>query len=193
MNVSNTPKDKPRLPPGQRLVKGFPILDLGTRPEIPLEDWFLEVKGLVENPVRWTWDQFMAQPQTEVVADFHCVTTWSAYDYRWEGVLFSTLAQKVKPKPEARFIYVLSYDNYSTNLPLEVAMDKDVLLAWKWNEEPLPREHGGPVRLVVPKRYAWKSAKWIKEIHFLDHEIRGYWEQRGYSTSADPWLEERYG
>lgn len=185
-------QEKPRLPPGQHLVQGFPVLDLGIQPDISLDQWQLEVRGLVENPLRWSWKQFIAQPQSEIMADFHCVTTWSAYDYRWEGVLFSHLVQVAKPKSEAKFIYVLSYDNYATNLPLEVAMGSDVLLAWKWNGQPLTKEHGGPVRLVVPKRYGWKSAKWVKEIHFLEEDIRGYWEQRGYSNSADPWREERY-
>jgi DMSO/TMAO reductase YedYZ molybdopterin-dependent catalytic subunit len=146
----------------------------------------------VENPFVWTWQDFLAQPQMTSVSDFHCVTTWSTFDNRWEGVSFRRLMQVAGVKPEARFVYFTSYDDYSTNLPLEACDDDDVLLARTWNGQPLPREHGGPVRVIVPKRYAWKGAKWIKEIVFLDQDRPGYWEVRGYSNTALPWDEDRY-
>ncbi|MBI5411183.1 MAG: sulfite oxidase-like oxidoreductase [Nitrospirae bacterium] len=181
-----------RLPPGQHVTKGWPVLDLGIHPSIPLEQWTLAVGGLVEAPFTWNWDDFMAQPQVQLTSDFHCVTTWSTFDNVWEGVTFRQLIQVARPRPEARFVYVTTYDNYSTNLPLEACDDDDVLLARTWNGRPLPREHGGPVRIIVPKRYAWKGAKWVKEILFLEQDRLGYWEVRGYSNTALPWEEDRY-
>ena len=182
-----------RLPPGQHLVKNWPVLDLGIHPTVEPDRWRLSVGGLVEAPLSWTWEQFLAQPQTQGFSDFHCVTTWSTYDNAWEGMLFRHLVELVRPRPDARFVYFSSYDNYSTNLPLDACLDDDVLLARTWNGQPLPREHGGPVRMIVPKRYAWKGAKWVTEILFLDHDRQGYWEVRGYSNTAMPWQEDRYG
>ncbi len=181
-----------RLPPGQHKVSGWPILDLGVHPDLPLEQWTLTVSGLVEQPFTWTWEQFLSQPQVELVTDFHCVTTWSTFDNAWKGVLFRHIMQMAKPRPEAKFIYFTSYDKYSTNLPLEACDDEDVLLIHRWNGKPLPKEHGGPVRMHVPKRYAWKGAKWVKEISFLEQDKPGYWEVRGYSNTALPWDEDRY-
>ena len=181
-----------RLPPGQHKVSGWPILDLGVHPDLPLEQWTLTVSGLVEQPFTWTWEQFLSQPQVELVTDFHCVTTWSTFDNAWKGVLFRHIMQLAKPSPEAKFVYFTSYDNYSTNLPLEACDDEDVLLIHRWNGKPLPKEHGGPVRMHVPKRYAWKGAKWVKEISFLEQDKPGYWEVRGYSNTALPWEEDRY-
>ncbi|WP_447978963.1 sulfite oxidase-like oxidoreductase [Candidatus Nitrospira bockiana] len=182
-----------RLPPGQHLTKGWPVLDLGIHPTIPLEEWRLSIGGLVERPVTWTWEEFLAQPQITSVSDFHCVTTWSTFDNTWEGVAFRRLIHVVRPLPEARFVYFTSYDNYSTNLPLDACDEDDVLLARTWNGQPLAKEHGGPLRVIVPKRYAWKGAKWVKEILFLDQDRKGYWEVRGYSNTALPWEEDRYG
>jgi DMSO/TMAO reductase YedYZ molybdopterin-dependent catalytic subunit len=184
--------DKPRLPPGQRLVTGFPVLDLGNQPEVPLERWSLDVQGLVENPVTWEWQDFMAQPQVTRVSDFHCVTTWSTFDNRWEGVLFRHLLDVVRPKAEVKHVLFRSYDGYSTNVPLSVLNHDDVLIAHRWNGQPLTREHGGPARMIVPSLYAWKGAKWVKEIVFLAQDRAGYWEVRGYSNTADPWTEDRY-
>lgn len=181
-----------RLPPGQHVTKGWPVLDLGIHPSIPLEQWTLAVGGLVQAPFTWNWDDFMAQPQVQLTSDFHCVTTWSTFDNVWEGVTFRQLMQVARPRPEARFVYFTTYDNYSTNLPLEACDDDDVLLTRTWNGQPLPREHGGPVRIIVPKRYAWKGAKWVKEILFLEQDRLGYWEVRGYSNTALPWDEDRY-
>lgn len=181
-----------RLPPGQHTTKGWPVLDLGVHPSIEPAQWSLSVGGLVENPLTWSWEDFLTQPQVHDVSDFHCVTTWSTFDNAWEGVSFRHLMSLVRPRPEARFVYFTSHDNYSTNLPLEACDDDDVLLVHRWNGESLSREHGGPVRLIVPKRYAWKGAKWIKEIMFRDQDRKGYWEVRGYSNTALPWDEDRY-
>jgi len=151
-------KEKPairsenRLPPGQREVQNFPVLDLGIRPDVPLDKWVLEVHGLVENSVTLNWAQFMALPQFKDVSDFHCVTTWSQFDMEFEGVAFFTLADLVKPKPEATHVFFKSYDGYSTNNPLEVCMDDDVLIAHSWNGKPLTKEHGGPARVIIPLR-----------------------------------------
>ncbi|MFQ5991590.1 MAG: molybdopterin-dependent oxidoreductase [Nitrospiraceae bacterium] len=181
-----------RMPPGQHHVNGWPVLDLGIHPSIPLHEWRLSVTGSVEQSFTWNWDDFLAQPQVQTVSDFHCVTTWSTFENHWEGVSFRHLIEIARPHPEACFVYFTSYDNYSTNLPLEACQADDVLLTHRWNGESLACEHGGPVRVIVPKRYAWKGAKWIKEISFLAHDRLGYWEVRGYSNTALPWQEDRY-
>ncbi|HUG11912.1 MAG TPA: sulfite oxidase-like oxidoreductase [Opitutaceae bacterium] len=181
-----------RLPPGQRLTTGFPVLDLGIQPMLPPSRWSLTLNGLVEKPAVLTWDQFNALPQIEDVSDFHCVTTWSKYDCHWSGVAFTTLYELVQPKPEAKFVYFTSFDGYSTNLPLDQCLDDDVLIATGFEGKPVPREHGGPARVIVPKIYAWKGAKFVKGIEFLAEDRLGYWEVRGYSNTADPWKEERY-
>jgi DMSO/TMAO reductase YedYZ molybdopterin-dependent catalytic subunit len=181
-----------RLPPGQREVHNFPVLDLGVHPEIPLDQWELKIHGKVENPVTLNWEQFVVLPQFKDVSDFHCVTTWSQMDMEWEGVAFFTLAELVKPTAAAQHVYFKSHDGYSTNNPLDVCLDEDVLIAHSWNGQPLSKEHGGPARVIIPKRYAWKGAKFIREIIFLDRDFLGYWELRGYSNTADPWLEDRF-
>jgi DMSO/TMAO reductase YedYZ molybdopterin-dependent catalytic subunit len=181
-----------RLPPGQRQVHNFPVLDLGIRPNVTLEQWTLKIHGHVENPVTLTWPQFLALPQFTDTSDFHCVTTWSQFDMVWEGVAFFTLADLVKPKTDATHVFFKSYDGYSTNNPLDACMDDDVLIAHKWNGQPITAEHGGPARVILPKRYAWKGAKFIREITFLDRDILGFWEVRGYSNTADPWCEDRF-
>jgi len=191
-NPIGPPATKPKLPSGQHLVQGFPVLDLGKHPEISLENWQLTIKGLVKHPVAWTWRDFEALPKMEDTSDFHCVTTWSTFENRWEGVSFRHLMETVQPLPEAAFVYFTCYDGYSTNLPLSICDDEDVMLAYQWNGQPLTREHGGPVRMLVPKKYGWKSAKWIKEIEFLNRDRLGFWEVRGYSNTADPWTEDRY-
>ncbi len=181
-----------RLPPGQRQVHNFPVLDLGVRPDISLDTWQLKILGHVENPVTLTWQQFLALPQFKDNSDFHCVTTWSQFDMAWEGVAFLTLADLVRPKSEASHVFFKSFDGYSTNNPLAVCMDDDVLIAHSWNGKPLTPEHGGPARVIIPKRYAWKGAKFIREITFLDRDVLGFWEIRGYSNTADPWTEDRF-
>jgi DMSO/TMAO reductase YedYZ molybdopterin-dependent catalytic subunit len=181
-----------RLPPGQKLTTGFPVLDLGVQPEIPLGEWSLTLDGLVEKPVTLNWSQFSAQPQVTDVSDFHCVTTWSKYDCRWSGVAFTTLFELAQPKPEAKYVYFTSYDGYSTNVPLEHCLDDDVLIATQFDGAPVSREHGGPARVIIPKLYAWKGAKFVKTITFLAEDRLGFWEVRGYHNIGDPWKEERY-
>jgi DMSO/TMAO reductase YedYZ molybdopterin-dependent catalytic subunit len=181
-----------RLPPGQRQVHNWPVLDLGIQPDVSLDKWELKIHGKVENPVTLNWQQFMALPQFKNVSDFHCVTTWSRFDMDFGGVAFFTLAELVKPKPDASLVFFKSYDGYSTNNPLDACMDNDVMVAHSWNDKPLDKEHGGPARVIIPKRYAWKGAKFIREITFLDRDILGFWEVRGYSNTADPWSEDRF-
>ena len=185
-------RSEDRLPPGQRQVHNWPVLDLGVRPEVPLKEWRLKIHGRVENPVTLDWEQFMALPQFKDTSDFHCVTTWSQFDMEFEGVAFFTLADLVRPRADARHVFFKSYDGYSTNNPLDVCMDDDVLIAHSANGKPLSVEHGGPARVIIPKRYAWKGAKFIREIFFLDRDILGFWEVRGYHNDADPWLEQRH-
>jgi len=181
-----------RLPPGQRQVNDFPVLDLGIHPEVPTTDWRLRIHGRVENPVTLDWEQFRALPRFRDVSDFHCVTTWSQYDMDWEGVAFFTLAELVRPKPSATHVYFKAHDGYTTNCPLDALLDDDVLIAHSWNGQPLSREHGGPARVIVPKLYAWKGAKWVRELIFLDRDLLGFWELRGYSNTADPWRDDRF-
>lgn len=181
-----------RLPPGQRLVNDWPILDLGIQPDVPTDAWELVVGGLVEEPLHWTWDEFMAQPQFEDVSDIHCVTAWSRYDNLWQGVSTGHLLSLVKPQPEANHVILYSYDGYTTNVTLEAFSAPDALLAHSWEGEPLTRQHGGPVRAIIPQYYLWKSAKWLRGIEFADSDKPGFWEVRGYHNEGDPWKEERY-
>ena len=168
------------------------MLDLGVQPEIPLPDWTLTLDGMVAKPATLSWDAFNALPQVEDVSDFHCVTTWSKYDCRWGGVAFTTLYEHVQPQPEAKFVYFTSYDGYSTNVSLEQCLDDDVLVATSFEGAPVSREHGGPARIIIPKLYAWKGAKFVKAITFLAEDKLGFWEVRGYSNTANPWTEDRY-
>jgi len=181
-----------RLPPGQKLTEKFPVLDLGVQPEIAHTDWTLSLDGLVANNTALTWEKFNALPQVEDTSDFHCVTTWSKYDCRWGGVAFTTLYELAQPAPEAKFVYFTSYDGYSTNVSLEQCLDDDVLIATSFDHKPVTREHGGPARVIIPKLYAWKGAKFVKNITFLDQDKLGFWEIRGYSNTADPFTEDRY-
>ncbi len=181
-----------RLPPGQRLTNGFPVLDLGIQPEIPLSSWTLTIDGALEAPTVLTWAEFNALPQVTDISDFHCVTTWSKYDCEWSGVAFTTLFELAAPKAEVKFVYFTSYDGYSTNVPLAHCLDDDVLLATRFGGEPVSREHGGPARFIIPKLYAWKGAKFVKTISFLAEDRLGFWEVRGYHNVGDPWKEERY-
>lgn len=182
-----------RLPPGQREVKTWPVLDLGIEPSVTEANWRLDVDGLVENKISWSFADYRAQPQAKITSDIHCVTAWSRFDNHWEGVSTRRLLDVVKPKPEARFVIQHSYDGYTTNVPFEAFAAEDVLLAWRWEGQPIPREHGGPVRLVLPRLYFWKSAKWLTRLQFLAGDKRGFWEMRGYHNHGDPWQEERYG
>src|SRR6185312_2384883 len=180
------------LPPGQREVKNWPVLDLGVQPDVKPENWRLQVLGRVENPVALKLEDFMALPQEDFLSDIHCVTAWSRFDNHWRGVSSRTLLDLVKPKAEARHVVFHSYDGYTTNVKANVFADHNVLLAHSWEGKPIPREHGGPVRVVIPDWYFWKSAKWVTRIVFMAEDQPGFWEVRGYHNEGDPWKEDRY-
>ncbi len=182
----------PQLPPGQTITQKWPVLDLGYHPDISLDRWRLTIDGEVETPTVLKWEDFMALPQTEDTSDFHCVTTWSKMDVPWKGVRLLDIAALVNPKQSATHILCYGYDTYTTNIALEEALKEDVLLAQQVYGEVLPKEHGGPCRIVTPQLYAWKGSKWIKRIEFLNVNKRGFWEERGYSDTAYPWRNDRY-
>jgi len=183
-----------RLPPGQSRTVKWPILDAGGPPQLSNLQWSLSVSGLVRQPLQWTWTEFQALPRVKVFADFHCVTRWSQLDNVWEGVATREIAKLVEILPEAKFVLVYGYDNdWTTNMPLDAFLAEDALLADKRNGEPLSIEHGGPLRLIIPRLYAWKSAKWIRAIEFLSEDEAGFWEREGYHMNGDPWKEERFG
>jgi len=182
----------PRLPPGQILTQKWPVLDLGDTPEINLAAWSLTIDGLVDAPQKWDWSTFQAQPQSRFISDIHCVTTWSRFDNQWEGVSARDILERVKPTDEARHVILRSHDGYITNLSLDHFSQDDVILAHSWDGEGLSVAHGGPVRLIVPNLYFWKSAKWLRRITFANEDTPGYWEVRGYHNEGDPWKEERF-
>lgn len=181
-----------RIPAGQTEVNNFPRLDLGIVPEVPHEEWRLEVYGLVERALSLDWQAFQALPQVTDISDFHCVTRWSQLDMDWQGVRAQDVLALALPEASAAYVTLHSYDGYTTNLPLSALLDDDVIIAHSVLGAPLTREHGGPVRMVVPKRYAWKSAKWLKAIEIHEFDRPGFWEVRGYHNDADPWLEQRF-
>ena len=181
-----------RLPPGQKLVTNWPVLDLGVQPEVKADNWRLRIGGLVKDPIAFTLDQLLALPQQDFVSDIHCVTAWSRFDNRWRGVSAKTILEHVNPKPEARHVVFHGYDGYTTNVRLSVFAEDNVLLAHTWEDRPLAREHGGPVRVVIPDWYFWKSTKWVNRIEFVEEDRPGFWEVRGYHNEGDPWKEERY-
>lgn len=182
-----------RLPPGQRLVTNWPVLDLGVQPHVPTQSWELVVDGAVTTPLRLDWADFLALPQVEDLSDIHCVTQWSRYDNRWQGVKTQVILGLVQPRPEARHVILHGHDGYTTNVELAHFAEDDCLIAHSHDGVPLSREHGGPARLIIPRSYFWKSAKWIKRIEFSAVDRPGFWEVRGYHNIGDPWLEERYG
>ena len=180
------------VPPGQFVTEKFPVLTYGRTQKIDLKEWRLRAFGLVDNEIELNWEEFSELPWSTVEAPFHCVTQWSKMENTWGGLLFTDLAAIVKPKDEAKFVIAHCYGDYTTNLPLEVLMDGMSLLAHKHDGEPLTAEHGGPLRLVVPQRYGWKSAKWLRGIEFIAEDRPGFWEVRGYHNNGDFWKEERF-
>jgi DMSO/TMAO reductase YedYZ molybdopterin-dependent catalytic subunit len=182
----------PVIPVGQTITKKWPVLDLGIQPEISPDEWKLTIDGVVQNPVVLSWKDFMDLPQTSDISDFHCVTTWSKLDIPWKGVRLLDLAALVSPLENATHIMCYGYDDYSTNLSLEEALKPDVLLVHTAEGGPLPKEHGGPVRMITPQLYAWKGSKWINRIEFMSTNKPGFWEERGYSNTAYPWRNDRY-
>lgn len=181
-----------RLPPGQRRVTNWPVLDLGLMPDVSKADWKMTVDGLVENPVTLNYEQFLALPQAEFVSDIHCVTKWSRFDNLWNGVAARDLIALVRPKAEALHVVFHALDGYTTNVSLEAFAAEDALVAHMWEGYPITRQHGGPVRIIIPRYYLWKSAKWVKRIEFCRDDRPGFWEERGYHNEGDPWKEERY-
>lgn len=182
-----------RLPPGQALTLKWPVLHYGSVPQFDPATWDFRVIGLVEEPVRLDWGEFNRLPRTQVTSDFHCVTRWSRFDNTWGGVLFREVLKLVKLKPRAGFVLVHAEQGYTANVPLPDLDRDNVLFATHHDRQPLPPEHGYPLRLIVPHLYAWKSVKWVRGIEFLDHDAAGFWERNGYHMYGDPWREERFG
>lgn len=177
-----------RLPPGQSRTRKWPVLDAHGTPEVDSETWQFTVDGLVERPLEFSLDEFKALPSVKVFADFHCVTRWSRLGNVWTGVSARVIAERAGVKPEARFVKALAYDSgWTTNLPIEYFLSEDSLLAYLHDGEPIASDHGGPVRLIVPQLYAWKSAKWVKGIRFLAEDEAGFWEEGGYHMRGNPW------
>lgn len=181
-----------RVPPGQALTTKWPVLTYGLTPRFDPKTWTFRCFGLVQEEIAWTWEEFLRLPRTEVACDIHCVTRWSRLDNRFEGVHIREIMNRVRLKPEAKFVLIHADPDYTTNLPLEDLVDDDVVLALKHDGADLTPDHGGPLRLVVPKLYFWKSAKWLRAFEFLDVNPPGFWELNGYHMRADPWKEERY-
>ncbi len=182
-----------RLPPGQIETRKWPVLHYGNVPRVDLATWRFEVRGAVENPIALTWQELIALPRQTTLCDIHCVTRWSRYDNLFGGVPVRTILERVRPKPEARFVVVRAEQGYTTNVPLEDLDRPDNLLALEHGGEPLSAEHGGPIRLLVPHLYLWKSAKWLRGFDFVEEDEAGFWERNGYHMRGDPWAEERYG
>lgn len=181
-----------RLPPGQKATDGWPVLHYGSIPRIDLDSWTFEVTGLVEEPISFTWAEFNALPQQEFKNDIHCVTTWSKFDNTWVGVPVREVLARAKPLPEAKAAMVQCYGGYTTNLLLSDLDRVDNFFALQHDGQPLTREHGYPLRLVVPHLYFWKSAKWVRGLTLLPEDRPGFWEMYGYHLRGDPWKEERY-
>ena len=185
-------RDAGRLPPRQSATIKWPVLHVGDVPRFDPHKWYFLISGQVENPVRLSWDEFKRLPMKEVVADMHCVTKWSRFDVRWEGVPFTEIYKISGAKPEAKYVMVHGENGYTTNVPLADLMRPTTLFALKHNGEELPSDHGYPLRLVVPHLYAWKSAKWVRGIEFMVQDAPGFWEQSGYNMYGDPFKEQRF-
>ena len=183
---------KDRIPPGQRLTGKWPVLHHGSVPGIDISSWTFSISGLVEKELKLSYQEFMSLPRVKVSSDIHCVTSWSKLDNLWEGVSTSVIRELTTILPEAKFVMVYSSGGYTTNLSLSDFFEPDVLLAIKYNNELLTPEHGYPVRLVVPRLYFWKSAKWVTGVEFMTEDRPGFWESHGYHNHGDPWKEERY-
>lgn len=183
---------KKRLPPGQVYTDKWPVLHEGSPLDFNPETWKLKVHGEVERPGEFSWTEFSAWPKTDVTADFHCVTRWSNFDNRWTGTLFTEFMKIVRPKSTAQFVRFADHQGYDTSVPLKECMEGNVLLATHRNGVVLEPIHGGPMRFILPRLYAWKCCKWVVEIEFLSADKLGFWEVRGYHNEADPWKEERF-
>ncbi|WP_251343447.1 molybdopterin-dependent oxidoreductase [Haloplanus halophilus] len=182
-----------RLPPGQHRTESFPVLSKGNVPRVTREEWSLSVRGAVEDPVTLDWEAFTDLGVETQRQDFHCVTGWSRFDCAFTGVSLATVADHVGVESDAVHVRFHAADDYTTDLPLDDALRPETLLAFEFDGDPLPRDHGGPVRVVTPHKYAYKGAKWVTGVEFHTEPVRGFWEKRGYSVTANPWREERYG
>jgi DMSO/TMAO reductase YedYZ molybdopterin-dependent catalytic subunit len=185
--------DPARLPPGQYLTEKWPVLHAGSVPKVDLATWDFRVWGEVENPIRLSWEELQRLPSTEITVDIHCVTRWSRFDTSFRGVHWRDLAELVKPTPSASFVVAHAEQGFTSNVPLEAVEADEALIAYEADGVPLTPDHGWPLRLVVPSRYFWKSAKWLRGLELLDHDQPGFWERYGYSNNADFQREERYG
>jgi DMSO/TMAO reductase YedYZ molybdopterin-dependent catalytic subunit len=188
----NPPERGRRIPPGQYLTDDFPVLSAGPTPHTPLAEWTFRMDGLVAKPIEWTWDEFTSLPSRDFVVDISCVTKWTKLDTRWHGVSVDTLLEYVELDPKAAFVIEYSDGGYTTNLPIADMVNGQAFVAYRFDDDPLAPEHGGPARMVVPARYFWKSAKWIRGLRFVERDQPGFWETFGYHNRGDPWLEERY-
>lgn len=185
-------KAEGRLPPGQSLTLKWPVLHYGSVAHFDEAKWDFKISGEVAAPLKLSWKEFCALPQTEVAADMHCVTRWSRLNNTWKGVLFTDVLKLVQPKPQAKYALILAEEGYTANVPLEDLLRPDVLFAFDHDGVPLTAEHGGPVRLIVPHLYAWKSVKWVRGFILLGEDRLGFWERNGYHAYGDPWKEQRY-
>lgn len=192
MSDQPTAQERPRIPPGQRVVEEWPVLHAGEVPQIDLGRWEFRVFGLVDRPLRFSWEELQKLPRVQVRSDIHCVTRWSRLDNLWEGVPFKVIAELARPLPRARYVMVHAYPDFTANLPLDDLMRDDVLFADHHDGKPLTPEHGWPLRLVVPHLYFWKSAKWVNGVEFMAEDCPGFWERLGYHMRGDPWKQQRY-
>jgi len=186
------PEVEKRLPPGQYLVTDFPVLSAGPTPHTPLDRWSFRIEGLVKSPVSWSWSAFQQLPTETVTVDISCVTKWTKLDMKWKGVTIDTLLKSVEVDPAGQYVMAFSDGGYTTNVPLNELTNGQGFVAYEFDDKPLPSEHGGPARLVVPHLYFWKSAKWIRGLRFMNRNEPGFWESLGYHIHGDPWKEERY-
>ncbi len=181
-----------RIPPGQYLTRDFPVLSAGPTPRTPLEQWSFAIEGLVKEPIRWSWQEFLQLPSQPFVVDISCVTKWTKFDTKWKGVSLDNLLEHVELDPRAAFLTAYSDGGYTTNMPLPDVLNGKAFVAYEYDDKPLAPEHGGPARLVVPGLYFWKSAKWVRGLRLMDKDKSGFWESLGYNNHGDPWKEERY-
>ncbi|MFN2138626.1 MAG: sulfite oxidase-like oxidoreductase [Candidatus Promineifilaceae bacterium] len=181
-----------RVPPGQYVTPDFPVLSAGPTPRVNLDAWTFAIEGLVSEPVRWSWEEFLQLPARSFVVDIHCVTKWTKLDTKWQGVSIDTLFEAIDLDPRAQYVTAFCEGDYTTNMPLVDIINGRAFVAYRYDDKPLAAEHGGPARLVVPHLYFWKSAKWIRGLRLVERDRRGFWESLGYHNHGDPWKEERY-
>lgn len=181
-----------RVPPGQYVVRDFPVLSAGPTPRTQIDTWTFSIEGLVAEPIKWTWQEFLQLPSREFIVDIHCVTKWSKLDTVWQGVSVDTLFEHIDLDDRAMYVTAFSEEGYTTNIPLPDLINGQAFVAYQYDGKPLTPEHGGPARLVVPHLYFWKSAKWVRGLRLMANDKPGFWESLGYNNRGDPWKEQRY-